>query len=55
MKERTIVLNGISKTYAMTGWRIGYTAASEDIIKKMDIIQGQSTSNPTTISQWAAD
>lgn len=54
MKERTIVLNGISKTYAMTGWRIGYTAASEDIIKKMDIIQGQSTSNPTTISQWAA-
>ncbi len=54
MKERAIVLNGISKTYAMTGWRIGYTAASEDIIKKMDIIQGQSTSNPTTISQWAA-
>ncbi|HOP64662.1 MAG TPA: pyridoxal phosphate-dependent aminotransferase [Spirochaetota bacterium] len=54
MKERTIVLNGVSKTYAMTGWRIGYTAGNEDIIKKMDILQGQSTSNPTTISQWAA-
>ncbi len=54
MKERTMVLNGVSKTYAMTGWRIGYAAGNEEIIKKMDILQGQSTSNPTTISQWAA-
>ena len=54
MKKRTIVINGVSKTYAMTGWRIGYAAGNEEIIKKMDILQGQSTSNPTTISQWAA-
>lgn len=54
MRERAIVLNGVSKTYAMTGWRIGYAAGNEEIIKKMDILQGQSTSNPTTISQWAA-
>ncbi|HOK91862.1 MAG TPA: pyridoxal phosphate-dependent aminotransferase [Spirochaetota bacterium] len=54
IKEKTIVLNGVSKTYAMTGWRIGYAAGNSDIIKKMDILQGQSTSNPTTISQWAA-
>jgi len=54
MKKKTIVLNGVSKTYAMTGWRIGYTAGDAEIIKKMDILQGQSTSNPTTVSQWAA-
>jgi len=54
MKKRAVVLNGCSKTYAMTGWRIGYMAGDQEIIKKVDILQGQSTSNPTTISQWAA-
>jgi aspartate aminotransferase len=54
MKKKTVVLNGVSKTYAMTGWRIGYMAGEKDLISKIDIIQSQSTSNPTTISQWAA-
>jgi len=54
MKKRTIVLNGVSKTYAMTGWRIGYMAGNADIIKKIEVLQGQSTSNPATISQYAA-
>ncbi len=54
MKRRAIVLNGVSKTYAMTGWRIGYMAGNSDIIKKIETVQGQSTSNPATISQYAA-
>lgn len=54
LKQRTIVLNGVSKTYSMTGWRIGYMACDEAIIKKVEIIQSQSTSNPASISQWAA-
>ena len=54
MKKRAVVLNGCSKTYAMTGWRIGYMAGDRELISKIDILQGQSTSNPTTISQWAA-
>ena len=54
LKAKTIVLNGVSKAYAMTGWRIGYMAGDEALIKKIDIIQGQSTSNPTSISQYAA-
>jgi aspartate aminotransferase len=54
MKEKTIVVNGVSKAYSMTGWRIGYAAGPEEIIKAMDIIQSQSTSNPTSISQAAA-
>jgi aspartate aminotransferase len=54
MKKRAVVLNGCSKTYAMTGWRIGYMAGDQELISKIDILQGQSTSNPTTISQWAA-
>lgn len=54
MKRRSVVLNGCSKTYAMTGWRIGYMAGDQELISKIDILQGQSTSNPTTISQWAA-
>jgi aspartate aminotransferase len=54
IKELTIVLNGVSKTYAMTGWRIGYTAGPAELIAAMTKIQGQSTSNPTSISQWAA-
>lgn len=54
LKKKTVVLNGVSKAYSMTGWRIGYMAADEEIIKKVEIIQSQSTSNPTSISQWAA-
>jgi len=54
LKNRTIILNGVSKAYAMTGWRIGYAAGPEDIIKAMKKIQGQSTSNPSSISQAAA-
>ena len=52
--ERTIVLNGVSKAYAMTGWRIGYAGGPEVLIKAMKKIQSQSTSNPTSISQVAA-
>jgi len=54
LKDRTIILNCVSKAYAMTGWRIGYAAGSEEIIKAMKKIQGQSTSNPSSISQAAA-
>ena len=53
--ERTMVLNGVSKAYAMTGWRIGYAAGPVEIIKAMSKIQSQSTSNPTSISQVAAE
>lgn len=52
--ERTLVLNGVSKAYSMTGWRIGYAAGAAAIIKAMETIQSQSTSNPTSISQVAA-
>lgn len=52
--EQTIVLNGVSKAYSMTGWRIGYAAGPTDLIKAMKKIQSQSTSNPTSISQYAA-
>ena len=52
--DRTVVLNGVSKAYAMTGWRIGYAAGPERLIQKMETIQSQSTSNPTSISQYAA-
>ena len=54
IKERTIVVNGVSKTYSMTGWRIGYAAGDADIIKAAGKLQSQSTSNPTSISQKAA-
>jgi aspartate aminotransferase len=54
LKDRTIVLNGVSKGYAMTGWRIGYAGGPETIIKAMKKIQGQSTSNPCSIAQAAA-
>jgi len=54
LKDRTIVLNGVSKAYSMTGWRIGYAAGPAYIIKAMEILQSQSTSNPTSISQVAA-
>lgn len=54
IKNRTIVVNGLSKCYAMTGWRIGYAAGPKEIIKAMAAIQSQSTSNPTSIAQKAA-
>ncbi|MEK7698522.1 MAG: pyridoxal phosphate-dependent aminotransferase [Nitrospirota bacterium] len=54
IKQRTLVVNGISKSYAMTGWRIGFAAGPKDIINAMTNIQSQSTSNPTSISQKAA-
>ena len=53
--SRTVVLTGVSKTYAMTGWRIGYAAGPEKLIKAMTKIQGQSTSNPCSIAQAAAE
>ena len=53
--ERTLVLNGVSKAYSMTGWRIGYAGGPVGIIKAMKKIQSQSTSNPTSISQVAAE
>lgn len=54
IKKRTIVVNGISKSYAMTGWRIGFAAGPEEVISAMTNIQSQSTSNPASISQKAA-
>lgn len=54
IKRLTILVNGMSKAYAMTGWRIGYTAADERIIKIMDNIQSHTTSNPSSISQYAS-
>ena len=54
MKDRTIVVNGVSKAYAMTGWRIGYAAGPEQIIAAINKIQSQNTSNPASISQKAA-
>ena len=53
--ERTMVLNGVSKAYSMTGWRIGYAAGPQDLIAAMRKVQSQSTSNPTSISQVAAE
>ncbi|TGL63042.1 pyridoxal phosphate-dependent aminotransferase [Leptospira ognonensis] len=55
MKEKTFVVNGVSKAYSMTGWRIGYAAGNAEIIKNMDTMQGQSTSNASSISQAAAE
>lgn len=55
LKDRTIILNGVSKAYSMTGWRIGYAAGPSNIIKTMTKIQSQSTSNPSSISQAAAE
>ena len=53
-KENSILVNGVSKAYSMTGWRIGYAAGNRDVIKAMNNLQGQCTSNPVTISQYAA-
>jgi aspartate aminotransferase len=52
--ERTLTVNGVSKAYCMTGWRIGYAGGDEKLIKTMAMIQSQSTSNPTAVAQWAA-
>ncbi len=52
--ERTLTMNGVSKAYAMTGWRIGYAAGPVQLIKAMDMIQGQQTSGACTIAQWAS-
>lgn len=52
--ERTILINGFSKAFSMTGWRLGYVAASEEIIKGISSLQGHSSSNSTTFVQWAA-
>jgi len=55
LAPRTLVLNGVSKAYSMTGWRIGYAAGPLEVIKAMTKVQSQSTSNPTSISQVAAE
>ena len=52
--ERTLTMNGVSKSYCMTGWRIGYAAGPETLIKAMAKLQSQSTSNPSSIAQWAS-
>ncbi|MDO5369810.1 pyridoxal phosphate-dependent aminotransferase [Paracoccus sp. (in: a-proteobacteria)] len=54
LMDRTLTMNGVSKAYAMTGWRIGYGAGPVELIKAMANVQGQSTSNPSSISQYAA-
>ena len=54
MKDRIVVVNGVSKTYAMTGWRIGYTASNRELAKAMSDIQSQTASNPNTMAQYAA-
>ena len=53
-KGRTLTMNGVSKSYAMTGWRIGYAAGPSELIKAMDMVQGQQTSGACTIAQWAS-
>ncbi len=52
--DRTLTMNGVSKAYCMTGWRIGYAAGPEELIKAIGTLQSQSTSNPSSIAQWAA-
>ena len=54
LKDRTIIFNGVSKAYSMTGWRIGYAAGNKEIIKKMKTLQSQSTSCASSVSQYAA-
>ena len=55
LMERTVVINGVSKSYAMTGWRIGYAAGPQTLVAAMTNLQGQSTSNPTSVAQAAAE
>ena len=52
--ERTLTMNGVSKSYAMTGWRIGYAAGPDNLIKAMELLQGQQTSGACSIAQWAS-
>ena len=54
LMDRTLTMNGVSKAYAMTGWRIGYAAGPEKLINTMRKVMSQSTSNPCSISQWAS-
>ncbi len=54
LTERTMLINGVSKTYAMTGWRIGWSMTPENVAKSISNLQSQETSNPTSISQWAS-
>ena len=54
VQDNSVLINGVSKSYAMTGWRIGYLAANEKIVKQTEKLQGQSTSNPTSVSQAAS-
>jgi len=54
LMDRTLTMNGVSKAYAMTGWRIGYAAGPDVLMKAMDMVQGQQTSGACSISQWAA-
>ena len=54
LKARALTMNGVSKAYAMTGWRIGYAAGPAELIKAMDMVQGQQTSGACTIAQWAS-
>ncbi len=54
VRERTVIVNGVSKTYAMTGWRIGYAAGPREIMEAMDAVQSQTSSNPNSIAQKAA-
>ncbi len=54
LMDRTLTMNGVSKSYAMTGWRIGYGAGPEKLIKAMDMVQGQQTSGACSIAQWAS-
>jgi aspartate aminotransferase len=54
LKPRALTMNGVSKAYAMTGWRIGYAAGPAELIKAMDMVQGQQTSGACTVAQWAA-
>ena len=54
LRDRTFILNGVSKTYCMTGWRIGYLVGDAKVVSAAGKIQGQSTSNPTSIAQWAS-
>ncbi len=54
LMDRTLTMNGVSKAYAMTGWRIGYAAGPNQLIKAMDLLQGQQTSGACSIAQWAA-
>ena len=54
LKGRTLTMNGVSKAYSMTGWRLGYAAGPKELVKAMDMIQGQQTSGPASITQWAS-